>query len=87
MEIDLQEIGSIDELHQVFKDRLAFPDFYGRNWDAFWDTITGLVELPEQLTLLHWSSFVRKFPKDGKILLRLVRDYNSISHQQIVLVH
>jgi hypothetical protein len=21
-------------------DALGFPDFYGRNWDAFWDSIT-----------------------------------------------
>lgn len=87
MEIDLQEINSIHQLHQVFKDRLQLPDFYGMNWDAFWDAVTGLAELPEQLSLLHWNGFVRKFPDDSKILLRLIRDYNSVSHQQIVLVN
>ena len=27
------------EVHQRIKQAFDFPDFYGRNWDAFWDLL------------------------------------------------
>ena len=26
-------------MHQRFKKDLEFPDFYGENWSAFWDSL------------------------------------------------
>lgn len=75
--IDLAEIKTVQELHSKFKKELDFPDFYGMNWDAFWDSITGLVEMPEKLVLLNWNSFEIKFPKDSGILKHLTEDFNS----------
>ena len=31
---------NIKETHQVFKELFQFPDYYGKNLDAFWDCIT-----------------------------------------------
>lgn len=28
------------ELHAVFKEKLGFPDFYGKNWDALIDCLS-----------------------------------------------
>ncbi|MFE9574497.1 barstar family protein [Streptomyces sp. NPDC006692] len=32
---------------QALEREFDFPYFYGRNWDAFWDAVTGLVEIPD----------------------------------------
>ena len=53
--IDITEISDSKELQLVLKKELGFPDFYGLNWDAFWDAITGLVELPDKLVLIGWT--------------------------------
>nr|WP_257207653.1 barstar family protein [Bacillus cereus] len=38
------------EFYLLFKEKLEFPDFYGENWDAFWDCITGSVfPLPNKI--------------------------------------
>jgi hypothetical protein len=37
-------------------------------WDAFWDSITGLVEMPEQLQLIGWGRFAERFPRDANIM-------------------
>ena len=29
-------------IHNLLKDKFGFPDYYGENWDAFWDCIDGL---------------------------------------------
>jgi ribonuclease inhibitor len=84
--IDLKLISSIDELHKKFKIKLNFPDFYGMNWDAFWDAITGLVEMPAILRLIGWSEFTSKFPSDSRILRELIQDFNDHFHQHKVIV-
>ncbi|WP_405604160.1 barstar family protein [Polaribacter sp. Asnod1-A03] len=75
--IDLGEIVNIKHLHETFAERLYFPEFYGNNWDAFWDSISGIVEMPKHLTLINWEKFEKTFKKDSKILKKIIKDYNN----------
>ena len=77
MIINLSQTTSIQELHQLFKEQLGFPDFYGMNWDAFWDAITGLVEMPKDLGLEGFDIFKSNFPNDAQILKDLIHEYNK----------
>ena len=38
--LDLTGCDSWQELHRRIKVALQFPDYYGGNWDAFWDSLT-----------------------------------------------
>lgn len=49
MQIDLSSIETEQQLHKLLSNSLSFPSFHGKNWDAFWDSMTGLVELPTQI--------------------------------------
>lgn len=69
--IDLRGVRGKEELHEALAQALHFPHWYGRNWDALWDAITGLVDMPEQLEFLGWSAFVTAMPKESKLLMRL----------------
>lgn len=37
--LDLTGCKYLGEIHQRIKDAFDFPDFYGENWDAFWDLL------------------------------------------------
>ncbi|RPF43276.1 barstar (barnase inhibitor) [Hydrogenoanaerobacterium saccharovorans] len=37
--LDLTDCKYLGELHQRIKKAFDFPDFYGENWDAFWDLL------------------------------------------------
>ena len=75
--IDLGEIVNIKHLHDTFAERLYFPEFYGNNWVAFWDSIIGIVEMPKNLTLINWDKFENTFKEDSKILKEIIADYNN----------
>jgi len=66
--LDIAGVASISQLHQLLSHTLEFPGWYGKNWDAFWDAITGLVEMPEQLQFIGWNSFEARFPNDAQIM-------------------
>ena len=63
MNIDLANIESEGQLYCVLARELGFPDFYGENWDAFWDSITGLVELPNEIDFVGTKDLQRILPK------------------------
>lgn len=75
--IDLGGVQNQEELHGCLAEALGFPDWYGRNWDAFWDAITGLVDMLEVLGLHGWPAFAASMPKESKQLMELLGEMNE----------
>ncbi len=75
--IDLTTVTSSGHLHQILIDKLDFPSWYGRNWDAFWDAITGLVDMPETLILVGWPAFQLRFPRDAYLMKKCLDDMSQ----------
>lgn len=74
VEIDLKDITTTGELHTLLALALGFPDFYGRNWVAFWDAITGLVLMPRRLRLIGWAGFATRLPEEARHLRECLAD-------------
>jgi ribonuclease inhibitor len=64
VEIDLRAITSAEELHYLLMESLNFPGWYG----AFWDAITGLVEMPYTVRFLGWAQLSQRLPRDAVLL-------------------
>ena len=82
IEIDLSTVHSQQELHAALADKLHFPTWYGANWDAFWDAITGLVEMPESLHLIGWVELCQRLPRDAMQLRSCLEEMTS-EHPQL----
>lgn len=72
--IDLSNVTCKSELHALLAESLSFPSHYGKNWDAFWDSITGLVEMPEVLELRGIEKLQRALPEDAVHLTTLLNE-------------
>ncbi|MDQ1091510.1 ribonuclease inhibitor [Xanthomonas sacchari] len=79
IEVNLAAVESAAELHALLSESLGFPGWYGRNWDAFWDSITGLVKMPETLRLKGWRELETKLPRDAE-LMKLCLDEMAIKY-------
>lgn len=53
VEIDGSCITDWDSFHDVFAEVFAFPDFYGRNMNAWIDCLTYLDEPEDAMTQIH----------------------------------
>nr|WP_164497254.1 barstar family protein [Streptomyces sp. WAC04770] len=73
--IDLGGVRSSEELQRLLQRELQFPDFYGQNWNAFWDAVTGLVDLPPELVFTGWSTFSAVLPEEARTLRELLEEY------------
>ena len=74
VEIDVGSVESTADLHRRLQEALRFPEGYGCNWDAFWDAITGLVQMPGTLKLAGWSSLQKRFPREAEQLQQALSD-------------
>jgi RNAse (barnase) inhibitor barstar len=76
VEIDLESVQTPLELHNLLAQRLAFPDFYGRNWDAFWDCVRSpeMSAMPRVLVLSGWGKFESKLPREARIMREALVD-------------
>ncbi|MFC4323264.1 barstar family protein [Litchfieldia salsa] len=75
--IDVSSIKTSKELHLLLKESLELPDFYGENWNAFWDAITGLIDLPMNIQFIGWSNLEEKLPSDANTLIECLTDFNG----------
>ena len=76
--INVENIKDSQELHKLLKSELKFPHFYGMSWDAFWDAITGLVQLPEVTIIKGYKILKQDLPQDAEILVNTLERYNNL---------
>ncbi|MEW1690851.1 barstar family protein [Streptomyces sp. NPDC091265] len=75
--IDVSAVTDERGLHAVLGQALHFPDFYGMNWDAFWDAITGLVRIPDQLRFVGWDHLSDRVPRGATMLRETLDQYQQ----------
>ncbi|MFD1873058.1 barstar family protein [Hymenobacter bucti] len=86
MTIDLTGITTKAAFHLLLKHELDFPEWYGPSWDALWDAIIAVVEMPDEVVLLNWHEFAQACPKDMEILRKIIADYHEeLPSKRIVL--
>ncbi|MFF7262984.1 barstar family protein [Streptomyces sp. NPDC008159] len=82
--IDVSEVTDERALHLLLKRELSFPDFYGMNWAAFWDAITGLVRIPDHVRFLGWDQLGAGVPGGAAMLRRALDDYHATYRPEFV---
>src|SRR5262245_12607916 len=55
--IDGEKAVGRDTFFTEIADRLSFPDYFGSNWDAFYDCLTDLKGSPDVATVILFDRF------------------------------
>lgn len=81
--IDLAKINSTEQFHYELKSKLNFPEYYGNNFDAFWDMITSGY-MVSNLIFYNAGEFSTKLNEEAGRLARLRIDFNKQSSFEII---
>ena len=74
VEIAVSEVTESGELQLLLMRALDFPGWYGCNWNAFWDAITGLIQMPKVLRIRGWNRLVERLPDDARLMRECLED-------------
>ena len=69
--IDLDGIASREALHEQLAKIFSFPEYYGRNWDAF-DECIAEVKLPATVNVIGFEGFRVRLAHEAKLLRRML---------------
>lgn len=73
--IDFTNVEHYLEMHFIIKEALDFPDYYGCNWDAFWDCLTDMVGRPIHIEIIGLDVIERKFDDAAKMMVDTLREF------------
>jgi len=71
VQIDLSGVQASRELHELLARSIGFPDYYGRNWDAFNECIADPeIDLPDRIRLTGLGALTEALPREAALLKR-----------------
>ncbi|MDD2579243.1 MAG: barnase inhibitor [Clostridia bacterium] len=71
--LDGEQMTDRGQTHDYLAERLALPDFYGRNLDALHDCLSEIAQ-PTRLVLYRIAAIVERLGPYGLTLLRVLRE-------------
>jgi len=74
LKIDLSEVTETQEHHELLADAFAFPDYWGRNWDAF-DECVRDVTFPAQVQIAGLEALRARLPREAELLAQCIYDF------------
>lgn len=77
--IDFSECQYVGSLHNEIKSKLNLPDWYGRNLNALWDSLTGIIETPVEIKIVFKpkTKAVQKMEPFVKQIMDVFKDAES----------
>ena len=73
--IDFTNVKYYLEMHYVIKEALDWPDYYGRNWDAFWDLLTNMVGRPIYIEIIGIENIEKRFDNTAFKMIEILREF------------
>ena len=75
--IDFKNVKDRYDMFEIISTVMEFPDYFGNNWDAFWDCITDMANLEIKIDVLNFDVLKKVSEKDSAIFIELMTDFKN----------
>ena len=82
--IDFTNVQHFLEMHFVIRDSLDFPDYYGCNFDAFWDCLTNMIGRPIHIEIKGLEVIIRKFGDAANVMIEILKELKHYDNDKYV---
>ena len=73
IKLDLTGCKYLGEIHERIREAFGFPEWYGMNWDAFWDSLWSYMET-NRVEIVEESKVPNALKDEINIMNRLLDD-------------
>ena len=78
--VDFTNVNYYLEMHAVIWKSLDFPDYYGCNWDAFWDCLTDMYGDPVHIEIIGLDVIERKFDDAAEKMISILEEFKHFNN-------
>ncbi len=79
--VDFGGAKTVWDIHQALKDGLELPDYYGMNFDALWDCLTGYIIYPSVITLKNLNGIPQTLGEDISMMMKVFSQLRQINSE------
>ena len=87
VDLDFSDCHTYDDIHDYIREKLELPEWYGANLDALWDSLSGIMYIPADITI-HYH------PKKGEdrdvvnYMKRVIGIFKGVEKEyDVIIVH
>ncbi|MEO3680121.1 Barstar (barnase inhibitor) [Rheinheimera pacifica] len=73
-QLDVSSISTSEELHSLLASVFKFPDYYGKNWDAFDECIRDFPP-EEPIYIMGISQLSEQLPREADLLKSCLQEF------------
>ena len=78
--IDFTNVKNYLEMHFVIREALDWPEYYGCNWDAFWDCLTDMYGEPIHIEIIGLEVIERNFGDAAKKMIEILKRFKHFNN-------
>ncbi len=71
--LDITGCKTLYDLHERIRNAFGFPEYYGRNWDAFWDFLCTETDA-DKVIIIGEKTLAKDFDRHLKIMHEILDD-------------
>ncbi|MBR0345051.1 MAG: barstar family protein [Rudaea sp.] len=86
LEINVSDVRSPEELHELLYQAFEFPEYYGRNWDAFDEYMRNVVA-PRAIRVSGLMNMRFRMPKEAKLFVACLQDFVAKDTEHRIPLH
>ncbi len=80
--IDFKDVTSVYDMFEIISTEMDFPDYFGNNWDAFWDCMTDIICTNIEIEVLNLNALDSNLQKDKEKLLCLLEELKHLDNDE-----
>ena len=75
--IDFTKVEHYSDMHLIIREVLDWPEYYGCNWDAFWDCLTDMITLDGKLHIevIGLDVIKKKFDDSADMIVKILKKF------------
>ena len=82
--VDFSHVIHYSEVHNIIRDSLDFPDYYGCNWSAFWDCLSEMLTMPLYIKIIGMDIVREKFGDHADTMIRILKRFKHCFNDELV---
>ena len=72
------------QMHEIIRESLDFPDYYGCNWSAFRDCLTDMIGAPIHIEIIGLENVEQRFDDSASKMLNILKDFKHYHNDRYV---